>query len=361
MRLTHIVAILAVQLSPCLAAQPPLLTVDMRMGRVSANKEVVSLDKETDMEVAVLRLRTSPEGRIFLLKTKKQGDYMVFGRKVTLDADGQYLVKNEGDKGVTTTIAAGKIITEKWEPTKELKEFFAIKSAPAEDIIPLEKPQPNPGRDPISAVTTIPGTIGAPVKLLPPPPGMSESGYFTDQARPRAGAEAYVYPVESGMEPEYAVQPGDTLDIVFYRVQRVTVDLKGDIRIVSAIGNAEAVVPAAGKTSTEIATMAANSGLNFTTLANPAIRVKVSEFAESTVIVLGEVKKVGRITVNTEAAVGIREIIESAGGLAIQEGSAVILIRRGERVVKIDLAKSKKEAIDKFEVRPGDIITVNKK
>jgi len=174
------------------------------------------------------------------------------------------------------------------------------------------------------------------------------------------GAEAMVYPVESGMAPDYAVQPGDTVDVVFYKTQRATVDMKGDIHLVSLVGTAEASVPAAGKSPEEIARLAGKSGLDFTSLENPTIRVKVSHYAESAVIVLGGVRSPGRIKIDPDQQLSIRDIISRAGGLNGGEPGVVVMVRRGEKVIKIKLDSSDKDAVNALHMSPGDIVTVTK-
>lgn len=366
----------AAKLETKLAAAPVVLTVEMKNGRVLANGEIVENEKESDFPKTTIRLRNSDVGRVFLLKAKASGDYLIFGRKVSLEKDGQYLARGNKDKKVETATAAGTS-EDKWTELADVTAYFTtLPAAQKEDIIPLPPDTPNlttlGDKGNLSSITD----KDLPPRLLKSAPPDMQAGYGLSipttgfgrpplspapTARPRAGAEAYVYEVEEGKEPGYGVQPGDTLDIVFYRVQRVTVDLKGDIRIVSAVGKAESIVPAAGKTPEDIARAVADSGLNFSTLTSPAIRVAVSKFAESSAIVLGSVEKPGRLTVETDMFVGLKEILERAGGLAIPERSAVLFIRRGERVTKIDMEKTSKSSIEKFDIKPGDIITVTKK
>ena len=272
-----------------------------------------------------------------------------------------------------TDITIGKIIDDKWTASKDISYYFSLsKSKP----IITATPSPTPGADDSNPVNHSLMQENAKVTAITDTLTPSRPAYKADQdvptpmddyappspaPHPQSGAGAYVYPVESGVEPDYSIQPGDTLDVVFYRVQRATVDMKGDIHLVSAVGNAEAVIPASGKSSDQIAKLAAASGLDFTVLSNPAIRVKVAQFAESVAIVIGSVQNPSRIKIDPEGDISVRDIIGRAGGLSIPEKNAVALVRRGEKVVKFDLGRSDAATLARFAIRPGDIITVTRR
>jgi protein involved in polysaccharide export with SLBB domain len=194
--------------------------------------------------------------------------------------------------------------------------------------------------------------------------GEFEGGFYPpEEERGRNGAETEVVPIAKsvrGGDEEYVIQPGDTIDLNFYRVQRVTVDLKGDIRVVSSIGSAESVIRAAGKTPKEISESVMHSGLNFRSVSEPALKINISRFSDKSVVVLGKVGKPGKIPLEDGEILTAAGAIKRAGGVAGNKSGAVVYIKRGDKISKAELDGEDQDALELFKIMPGDIITVNK-
>lgn len=213
-------------------------------------------------------------------------------------------------------------------------------------------------------------SVGRDFSRNPRPVDVEGRNYYPDRiggTSPRNGADMAITPISrdgtasSEADDQYVIQPGDTIDLHFYRVQRVTVDMRGDIRVVSSVGSANSTVRAAGKTPREVSESVLHSGLNFQSIPEPALKVNISRFSDRAVVVVGRVNKPGKIPLEEGEMVGINGILKKAGGVAGGSHGAIVYVKRGDKVTKADLGSGDDEALSLFRIMPGDIVTVNKK
>jgi protein involved in polysaccharide export with SLBB domain len=298
-------------------------------------------------------------GRSLLVKGSGQS-VDVFGRAVKLGAAGQYQVKWDAKEMVIATASVdASLEPSKWAGGEELYGWFSGNEEKAgaerKPLRRVEFSQQEKDRLPEPRRLPLKGPLGVP----------SDDYNFAAEEDARNGAEAAVVDLSSlprsGHEGEYVIQPGDTIDLSFYRVQRVTVDLKGDIRVASSVGSAESVIKAAGKTPKEIAQTVMDSGLNFRSVIDPALKVNVAKFSDRSIVVLGAVRNPGKIPLDDGEIVGVPGVLKKAGGVSGSEKDAVVYVKRGDRITKADLGESDRESLNLFKIMPGDIITVNKK
>jgi hypothetical protein len=309
-----------------------------------------------------------------LLKSKGEPrELTVFGRKVKLGGNGQYQVKWDAEKrGISTAEVDSEVV--KWVAPPDIYKWFSGSDGAVsakEEVIRLPRKivfKPGEGGevsnpdsdDYLPPLRNIEGKL-AEVEM----DGDQIGGGFypPEDDSGRNGAETEVVPISKsvkGGDSEYVIQPGDTIDLNFYRVQRVTVDMKGDIRVVSSIGSAESVIRAAGKTPKEISDSVINSGLNFRSVSEPALKVNVSRFSDKSVVVLGKVGRPGKIPLEDGEILTAAGAIKRAGGVAGNKNGAVVYIKRGDKISKADMDGEDQDALELFKIMPGDIITVNK-
>ena len=397
-------------------AKQPVLDIKISDKGPMLGKELLSQEGEKNKDGFLIRTKKlKAGGQSLLVKAEKDGgEISVFGRKVTLKKNGQYQVKWDGEKSKIVT-AEAEAEAAKWVAPPDLYSWFSGKTD-AEDskgggkkgdkdkdsekkegeVIRLpRKIVFAPGEDgELNHMPDLGGdnlAIGAGVEdeTLDLPPlrdireklgdvgrdftrsSKSRSGGrnlpYAGAGAPRNGADMAITPLGrdgaalAAGDDEYVIQPGDTIDLHFYRVQRVTVDMRGDIRVVSSVGSAESVVRASGKTPKEVSDSVLGSGLNFQIIPEPALKVNISRFSDRAVVVVGKVNKPGKIPLDDGEVVGISGILKKAGGVAGGNQGAVVYVKRGDKVVKADLGSGDDEALSLFRIMPGDIVTVNKK
>ncbi len=322
----------------------------------------VALAANQEIELNGLLVRTKDlkaGGRSLLLKGDDR-EAVVFGREVKLGASGQYQVKwNPTEMMIDTASVSATTSPKNWTAGEDLYEWFS-----GNEGAKVQKTARRVSFDQ-GGVDRLPEPRGLPLPRGGQRPSDELRYSFSPEADERSGAEATVVDLTSlpqgTSEGEYIIQPGDTVDLSFYRVQRVTVDLRGDIRVASSVGSAESVIKAAGKTPQEIAKAVMDSGLNFRSVVDPALKVSVAKFADRSIVVLGAVKKPGKIPLEEGEIIGVPGVLKKAGGVTGNESSSVVYVKRGDRITKADLGDSDKEALNLFKIMPGDIITVNKK
>ena len=377
------------------------------------NGEVLQREEEKNAGTFVVRTRQLKAGGTSLLVKagEEEGEVSVFGRKVKLKKNGQYQVKWDAEEGKVVTAEADAEVS-KWVSPPDLYHWFSGKEKKSEaegenegkndegEVIRLPRkivfiPGEQPPETSDMGMGMGEGAVGNferggydETLDLPPLRDIREklgrAGHdFTKTPRPSAGATGSTRYYPSGSldyprngadmainplprealnaDDEYVVQPGDTIDLNFYRVQRVTVDMRGDIRVVSSVGSAESVVRAAGKTPREISEAVLHSGLNFRAIPDPALKVNISRFSDRSVVVLGRVNKPGKIPLDDGEVIGISGILKKAGGVAGGERGAIVYVKRGDKVTKADLGTGDDTALSLFRIMPGDIVTVNKK
>lgn len=395
-------------------AKQPILDIKISDKGPVMGKEVFLQEGEKKKDGFLIRTKKlKAGGQSLLIKAEKDGgEISVFGRKVSLKKNGQYQVKwdGEGNKIVTAEVEAEAA---KWVAPPDLYSWFSGKSdaenknnqsedkdkdaekkegevirlprkivfAPGEDG--ELNPRPDLGGDnlavgagvedetldlpPLRDIREKLGDVGRDFTRAPKSRSGGRDLAYAGTGTPRNGADMAITPLGrdgatlSTGDDEYVIQPGDTIDLHFYRVQRVTVDMRGDIRVVSSVGSAESVVRAAGKTPKEVSDSVLGSGLNFQIIPEPALKVNISRFSDRAVVVVGRVNKPGKIPLDDGEVVGISGILKKAGGVAGGNQGAVVYVKRGDKVVKADLGAGDDEALSLFRIMPGDIVTVNKK
>lgn len=390
------------------------LDISMSAKGPVVGKESLAREGEQSKNGFLVRTKALKAGGISLLvKSEKEGgEITVFGRKVKLNKNGQYQVKWDATSGKISTAEAGAEVS-KWVAPPDLYPWFSDKGAKdggdnegkGEDGEVIRLPRKivfAPGEDPeigaegvvnsgegfagmggesqdetldLPPLRDIREKLGSINRDFSKSPRPSEKGVTGGAERfgaaaggnPRNGADMSITPLgrDGGGafagDDEYVIQPGDTIDLNFYRVQRVTVDMRGDIRVVSSVGSAESVVRAAGKTPQEVSNGVLHSGLNFQSVPEPALKVNVAKFSDRAVVVVGRVNKPGKIPLEEGEIVSITGILKKAGGVAGGSKGAIVYVKRGDKVTKADLGTGEDEALSHFRIMPGDIVTVNKK
>lgn len=333
-----------------------IFSVEMDEGGLKVGGKPLSANQEVESGGFMVRTKDLKAGGRSLL-VKGKGTATVFGRKITLGDEGQYQVKWDAkEMSIDTASVDAKVSPKSWTAGESLYGWFSGNDRGGGTKVPRRVTFEEDERLPD-------------IRTLPPIGDRNSTGEpeysFAPDEGARNGAESAVVDLtslpKSGHESEYVVQPGDTVDLSFYRVQRVTVDLKGDIRVASSVGSAESVIKAAGRTPKEIAGAVMDSGLNFRSIIEPALKVSVARFSDRSIVVLGAVRKPGKIPLEEGEIIGVPGVLKKAGGVAGGEDEAVVYVKRGDRITKARLADSDREALNQFKIMPGDIITVNKK
>lgn len=364
MKKARIPRVVAVAAAVILSASAATRAEEVSMGEDGPEFDGTPISANQELSVDGLLVRTKDlkaGGRSLLVKGDGR-EVTVFGRKVKLGKGGQYQVKwNSKEMTIETASVEAGSTPKAWAAGEELFAWF---SGNVDKVARHRKPRrvsfdsgeedrlPEPRGLPLQADNTV--DLGeAPAYTFSPEDGTKN------------GAESEVVDLsalpQSGAEGEYVIQPGDTIDLSFYRVQRVTVDLKGDIRVASSVGSAESVIKASGRTPKEVARSVMDSGLNFRSVIDPALKVSVARFSDRSIVVLGAVRKPGKIPLDEGEIIGVPGVLRRAGGVSGREDDAIVYVKRGDRITKADLGGSDKEALNQFKIMPGDIITVNKK
>lgn len=341
---------------------PGMLARDISMGENGPEFDGTSLSFNQELSLDGLMVRTKDlkaGGRSLLVKGDG-GEITVFGRKVKLRKGGQYQVKwNSEEMTIESASVEVEVSPKVWAGGEEIFGWFS-----GNDKKTAEKKDPRRLSFDAGTEDRLPELRGLPLKSRGE--DRERDAYsFVPEDSGKNGSESTVVDLsnlpKNGAEGEYVIQPGDTVDLSFYRVQRVTVDLKGDIRVASSVGSAESVIKAAGKTPNEVARAVVDSGLNFRSVIDPAIKVSLARFSDRSIVVLGAVRNPGKIPLDEGEIIGVPGVLRKAGGVTGKEDGAVVYVKRGDRITKADLGDSDREALNQFKIMPGDIITVNKK
>lgn len=160
--------------------------------------------------------------------------------------------------------------------------------------------------------------------------------------------------------PSFVLGPGDSIDIAVYRhddlKRSVKVDLSGKTMF-PLIGD----VDIAGKDVFRLRDELTDRLSYY--IKDPQVLINITATSSQKVVVLGEVKTPGVLTLDTDMT--IMEVVARAGGLSSDaKGSEAALIRRvggASKVTKIDLSSAilEGDSVSRDMVaRPGDIIYV---
>lgn len=334
----------------------------MGEGAPEFNGTPLQANQELVVDGLLIRTKDLKAGGRSILIKGDSGEVEVFGRKVKLSKGGQYQVKwNAKEMTVETASVESSPSPKTWTAGEEIFAWFSGNDSKVAARREPRRVRFDEGEeDRLPEVRGLPIREGGTVDL-----GEAPAYNFSAEEGGRNGAESEVVDLSSlpknGAEGEYVIQPGDTIDLSFYRVQRVTVDLKGDIRVASSVGSAESVIKASGRTPKEVARFVIDSGLNFRSVIDPALKVSVARFSDRSIVVLGAVRKPGKIPLEEGEIIGVPGVLSRAGGISGAEKGTVVYVKRGDRITKADLGDSDKEMLNQFKIMPGDIITVNKK
>ncbi|MEO6784758.1 MAG: polysaccharide biosynthesis/export family protein [Chthoniobacteraceae bacterium] len=164
---------------------------------------------------------------------------------------------------------------------------------------------------------------------------------------------------------QYRIEPGDLLMITFagepdYN-QQVRVDWDGRISLSYLGHGAHPDIQAAGLDVSTLAGRIAAYAKEKEILVNPKVQVLVAEYAGQTFVLLGQVTQPGRYAFprGQRPRLDLMEAVALGGGYTRLARQSQVLVRRGEKVYKVDLRKLTTESgTPCFMVMPGDVITV---
>ena len=171
--------------------------------------------------------------------------------------------------------------------------------------------------------------------------------------------------VRSTSDPQYKLQPGDLLTLTFagepdYN-QQIRVDWDGRISLAYLAHGGRSEMQAAGLTVSALAGRITEYARENGVLVNPKVQVLVAEYAGQTFVLLGQVAQPGRYAFprGQKPRLDLLEAIALGGGYTRLARQSEVLVKRGDKVWKVDLRKMATDSgTPAFTVMPGDVITV---
>ena len=159
---------------------------------------------------------------------------------------------------------------------------------------------------------------------------------------------------------DYLLKPGDTLEMVVYREQ--------DLSIRSKIGKDGMVqLPLLGEVklgglTVRAATMLIRAKYNADYLVEPQIYLNVAGYTSRKFTIIGQVGKPGTYEFGGGENLGLLEAIGMAGGFTriADRGHVVVKRREGDavRTLKVNAKKLSESGVDPFAIEAGDVITI---
>jgi len=159
---------------------------------------------------------------------------------------------------------------------------------------------------------------------------------------------------------DYVLKPGDTIEMVVFREQ--------DLNIRSRVGKDGMVqLPLLGEVhlggmTIRNATQLVRQKYNADYLVEPQIYLNISSFNTKKFTIIGQVGKPGTYEFGGGEDLDLLEAIGMAGGFTrIADRGHVLVKRRQDGAVKTMKVNAKKladSATDRFDIQPGDVITV---
>ena len=167
---------------------------------------------------------------------------------------------------------------------------------------------------------------------------------------------------------QYRIEPGDLLMITFtgepdYN-QQVRVDWDGRISLSYLGHGVRSGMQAAGLDVSTLASRLAAYAKENQILVNPKVQVLVVDYAGQTFVLLGQVNQPGRYAFprGQQPRLDLLEAVALGGGYTRLARQSEVLVRRGEKVYRVDLRKLATESgVPRFMVMPGDVITVTER
>jgi len=200
-------------------------------------------------------------------------------------------------------------------------------------------------------------SVGQPETQSASPVYSAPSG---EPSRQAAGAGSAVPTSFGATSGDYLLKPGDTLEMVVYREQ--------DLSIRSKIGKDGMVqLPLLGEVKLGGLTVRAATALirakyNADYLVEPQIYLNVAGYTSRKFTIIGQVGKPGTYEFGGGENLGLLEAIGMAGGFTriADRGHVVVKRREGEavRTLKVNAKKLSESGVDPFAIESGDVITI---
>jgi len=171
------------------------------------------------------------------------------------------------------------------------------------------------------------------------------------------GASGQTFGAANG---DYVLKPGDTIEMVVFREQ--------DLNIRSRVGKDGMVqLPLLGEVhlggmTIRNATQLVRQKYNADYLVEPQIYLNISAFNTRKFTIIGQVGKPGAYEFGGGEELDLLEAIGMAGGFTRIADRGHVLVKRREggtvKTMKVNAKKLADSATDRFEIQPGDVITV---
>ena len=190
----------------------------------------------------------------------------------------------------------------------------------------------------------------------------------TDEATPLGstvapgggGGGAGVPAGNGGASGDYILQPGDTIELVVYR--------EADLNMRSKIGKDGMVqLPLLGEVRLAGLSLRSASALvrqkyNADYVVEPQIYLNIAAYNPRRFTIIGQVGRPGTYEFAGSESLGMLEAVGMAGGFTRIADRGHVLVKRREgdavRTIKVNAKKLSETGIDRFELKPGDVINV---
>jgi len=171
------------------------------------------------------------------------------------------------------------------------------------------------------------------------------------------GASGQTFGAANG---DYVLKPGDTIEMVVFREQ--------DLNIRSRVGKDGMVqLPLLGEVhlggmTIRNATQLVRQKYNADYLVEPQIYLNIAAYNTRKFTIIGQVGKPGAYEFGGGEDLDLLEAIGMAGGFTRIADRGHVLVKRREggtvKTMKVNAKKLADSATDRFEIQPGDVITV---
>ena len=201
-----------------------------------------------------------------------------------------------------------------------------------------------------------------------PAPAVITVSKPTDEATPLGssvalgggGGGAGVPAGNGGASGDYILQPGDTVELVVYR--------EPDLNMRSKIGKDGMVqLPLLGEVKLAGLSLRSASALvrqkyNADYVVEPQIYLNIAAYNPRRFTIIGQVGRPGTYEFAGSESLGMLEAVGMAGGFTRIADRGHVLVKRREgdavRTIKVNAKKLSETGIDRFELKPGDVINV---
>ena len=201
-----------------------------------------------------------------------------------------------------------------------------------------------------------------------PAPAVITVSKPTDEATPLGlsvapgggGGGAGVPAGNGGASGDYILQPGDTVELVVYR--------EPDLNMRSKIGKDGMIqLPLLGEVKLAGLSLRSASALvrqkyNADYVVEPQIYLNIAAYNPRRFTIIGQVGRPGTYEFAGSESLGMLEAVGMAGGFTRIADRGHVLVKRREgdavRTIKVNAKKLSETGIDRFELKPGDVINV---